>query len=69
MLIIKKMDHYTGLASHYDEYYRYSDAYVNYFTEKIVEDLAIRRRETVVEVGSDRPFGACAAASARYSWG
>ena len=46
------MDHYTGLASHYDEYYRYSDDYVNYFTEKIVEDLAIRKRETVVEVGS-----------------
>jgi ubiquinone/menaquinone biosynthesis C-methylase UbiE len=46
------MDHYTGLASHYDEYYRYSDDYVNYFTEKIADDLAIKKRETVVEVGS-----------------
>jgi len=50
--VVVGLDHYTGLASHYDEYYRYSDDYVNYFTEKIVEDLAIRKRETVVEVGS-----------------
>jgi SAM-dependent methyltransferase len=48
----KNMDHYTELASHYDEYYRYSDDYVNYFTDKIVEDLAIKNRETIVEVGS-----------------
>jgi ubiquinone/menaquinone biosynthesis C-methylase UbiE len=46
------MDHYTHLASHYDEYYRYSDGYVNYFTDKIVEDLAIKKNETIVEVGS-----------------
>ncbi len=48
----EKMDHYTGLASHYDEYYRYSDEYVSFFTEKIVEDLAIKRKDTVVEVGA-----------------
>jgi SAM-dependent methyltransferase len=46
------MDHYTNLASHYDEYYRYSDDYVNYFTDKIIEGLAINNKETVVEVGA-----------------
>ncbi|OQP55846.1 hypothetical protein A4H97_19820 [Niastella yeongjuensis] len=46
------MDHYTNLASHYDEYYRYSDDYINYFTNKIVEDLPIKNYETIVEVGS-----------------
>ena len=46
------MDHYTHLASHYDEYYRYSDDYVNYFTDKIIEGLAIKKNETVVELGA-----------------
>jgi ubiquinone/menaquinone biosynthesis C-methylase UbiE len=46
------MDHYTNLASHYDEYYCYSDDYVNYFTDKIIEGLAINNKETVVEVGA-----------------
>jgi len=46
------MDHYTNLASHYDEYYHYSDDYVNYFTDTIIEGLAIKKNETIVEVGS-----------------
>ena len=46
------MDHYTNLAAHYDEYYRYSDDYINYFTNKIVEDLPIKDSETIVEMGS-----------------
>ena len=46
------MDHYTSLASHYDEYYRYSDDYVNYFTDAIIEGLSIKKNETVVEVGA-----------------
>ena len=50
--IKNNMDHYTNLASHYDEYYRYSDDYINYFTNKIVADLSIKNSETIVEVGA-----------------
>lgn len=46
------MDHYTKLAAHYDEYYYYSDDYINYFTNKIVEDLPMKNNETIVEMGS-----------------
>ncbi len=46
------MDHYTNLAVRYDEYYRYSEAYIDYFTNKIIEDLEVKKCETVVEVGS-----------------
>ncbi|HMF73997.1 MAG TPA: class I SAM-dependent methyltransferase [Flavitalea sp.] len=46
------MDHYTNLAAQYDEYYRYSDDYINYFTNKIVENLPIKNCETIVELGS-----------------
>ncbi len=48
----KNMDHYTSLASHYDEYYNYSTDYVDYFTNKIIEDLSIKNKEVVVELGA-----------------
>lgn len=46
------MDHYTKLASHYDQYYRYSNNYINYFTNKIIEELQIGSGESVVELGA-----------------
>lgn len=46
------MDHYTKLAAHYDEYYRYSDSYIAYFTDKIIKGLQVRPGESVVELGA-----------------
>jgi ubiquinone/menaquinone biosynthesis C-methylase UbiE len=45
-------DHYTNLALVYDEYYRYSNDYINYFTNSIVEQLPVDSDETIVELGA-----------------
>jgi len=45
-------DHYANLALVYDEYYRYSNDYINYFTNSIVEQLPVNNDETIVELGA-----------------
>lgn len=46
------MEHYTHLASHYDEYYRYSQEYIDYFSNRIIDDLPVKNNDAVVEVGA-----------------
>lgn len=52
ILKTKSMDHYLKLAARYDEYYRYSDRYIAYFTDKIIKALPVRPGESVVELGA-----------------
>ncbi|MET0638023.1 MAG: class I SAM-dependent methyltransferase [Chitinophagaceae bacterium] len=45
-------DHYKVLSAKYDEYYRYSDEYIDYFTQKIIQQLPVNDNEAVVEIGA-----------------